>query len=87
MIDDDPLFASMFVAHFGSLGLDAGYHHLWEYGTCPLFGVIGKVHRQGDGKRWMEIKYTFDERVEDGLYAATSLRGMKERMENPERLR
>lgn len=85
-IDDDPLFTSLFVANLGSVGLDAAYHHLWEYGTCSIFAVIGRVHRNGDGKRCVEIKYTFDERIEDGLYAAVSLRKVRQGLEHPERL-
>ncbi len=86
MIDDDPLFASVFVANLGSVGLDAGYHHLWEYGTCPIFAVLGRVRRREDGKRVVHVKYSFDERVEDGLYAAISLQGVKDCLESPEQL-
>ncbi len=86
MIDDDPMFSSVFVANLGSVGLDAGYHHLWEYGNCPVFAVIGRIRKNTRDKRVINIKYSFDERIEDGLYAAISLRGVKERLENPELL-
>jgi pyruvate/2-oxoglutarate dehydrogenase complex dihydrolipoamide acyltransferase (E2) component len=33
----------------------------------------------------VEIKYTFDERVEDGLACALSLAGQREMIEDPER--
>lgn len=87
MIDDDPLFTSVFVANLGSVGLDAGYHHLWEYGTCSAFGVIGRVHERPDGKRVMNVQYSYDERVEDGLYAARTMAQIKEKLEKPESLR
>ncbi len=87
MIDDDPLFTSIFIANLGSVGLDAGYHHLWEYGTCSNFGVIGKVHERADGKRVMHVQYSYDERVEDGLYAALTMAQIKDRVEKPESLR
>ena len=87
MIDDDPLFTSVFVANLGSVGLDAGYHHLWEYGTCSAFGIIGKIHACADGKRVMNVQYTYDERVEDGLYAAFSMAQIKEGVEKPDTLR
>ncbi len=86
MIDDDPLFCSVFVANLGSVDLDAGYHHLWEYGTCSAFAVIGGVQERPDGTRMMEVKYTYDERVEDGMYAAISMQIIKEGVENPEKL-
>jgi hypothetical protein len=87
MIDDDPLFTSVFVANLGSVGLDAGYHHLWEYGTCSAFGVIGKIQERADGKRVMNVQYSYDERVEDGLYAAFSMAQIKEGLEKPDSLR
>lgn len=86
MIDDDPLFTSIFVANLGSVGLEAGYHHLWEYGTCSHFGVVGRVHTRADGKQVMNVRYNYDERVEDGLYAATTLGMIKEWIEKPDSL-
>lgn len=87
VIDEDPLFTSVFVANLGSVGLDAGYHHLWEYGTCSHFAVVGRIHPRADGKRVINVLYNYDERVEDGLYAATTLSLIKERVEKPESLR
>jgi len=29
------------------------------------------------------VKYNYDERIEDGMYAAITLAGVKERLENP----
>lgn len=86
MIEADPMFTSAFVANLGSVGLEAAYHHLWEYGTCPIFCVVGRVHRRDDGHRWITLKWSFDERVEDGLYAARGLALVKERLEKPESL-
>jgi hypothetical protein len=85
MVDADPLFCSAFVANLGSVGLDAGYHHLWEYGNCPIFCVIGRV-RPGPSGRVATLKWTYDERVEDGLYCARSLERLRELIESPEKL-
>jgi len=86
MIDSDPMYASIFVANLGSVGLEAGYHHLWEHGTCPMFCVMGKVRRDPDGRRRMTVKYSYDERIEDGLYAAGALERIKGMIESPEKL-
>jgi hypothetical protein len=83
MIDSDPLFTSMFVANLGSVGLDAAYHHLWEYGSCPLFVVIGRVETGEGGRRKVTLKYTYDERIEDGMYAAISLERVRDLMATP----
>ncbi len=86
MIHGDPLYASAFVANLGSVGLDAGYHHLWEHGNCPIFCVIGRITPDAAGRRRVTLKYTYDERIEDGLYCARTLERLRERLEHPEKL-
>ncbi len=82
MIEPDPLFCSAFVANLGSVGLDAAYHHLWEWGTCPIFCVMGRIRHEADGAR-MTLKYTYDERIADGFYAGRSLEQVRALIEDP----
>jgi hypothetical protein len=82
MIDTDPMFTSVFIANLGSVGLDAGYHHLWEHGTCPIFCMIGRIQEEA-GAQTVTLKWTYDERTEDGLYCASSLEILRELVENP----
>lgn len=90
-IDADPLFASVFLANLGSIDMDAGFHHLFEYGNIPLFCTAGraqpKVVPGPDGApvtaMRMTLRWTFDERVEDGLYCARALDLLRQRLENP----
>lgn len=86
MIEPDPLYCSIFFANLGSVGHEAGWHHLWERGTCSIFGVMGKIKPGPDGRRRITICWTYDERIEDGIYSYVSLSGIKERIENPELL-
>ena len=93
LVDTDPLYASAFVANLGSIKLDAAYHHLYEHGNCPLFVTIGQIAEVPvvvDGQVVMRpqltLRYTFDERVEDGLYCATALQLLKQRIEEPAHL-
>ncbi len=79
MIDGDPLYASLFVANLGSIGMDAPFHHLYEWGNIPLFCAIGR--ERDDGK--VPLRFTFDERVEDGLYCLKALDMLKEILEDP----
>jgi hypothetical protein len=91
---DDPLYASAFVANLGSVGLDAAYHHLYEYGTIPIFMTIGRLQRapvvleNGSlaSREVFALRYTYDERIEDGFYAARALERLQELLEQPERL-
>jgi hypothetical protein len=94
LIADDPLYASAFVANLGSVGLDAAFHHLYEYGSIPIFATMGRVHRApvvlDDGsvasREVFAMRYTYDERVEDGFYAARALERLAELLAAPERL-
>lgn len=86
MIEPDPLYASMFVANLGSVKLGGGFHHLWERGTCSTFCVMGKIEPGPSGRRQMRLFYSYDERIEDGLYASIGIGGNHERLENPELL-
>jgi len=79
LVDTDPLYTSAFVANLGSIKIDAAYHHLYEHGNCPLFMTIGQI----DDRQRLTLRYTFDERVEDGLYCAKSLQLLKQRVEDP----
>jgi hypothetical protein len=86
MIAPDPMFATVFVANLGSVGLDAGFHHLWERGTCSAFGVMGRIKADPSGRRIVNLTWTWDERVEDGLYVSNFTNGVKMHLENPELL-
>jgi hypothetical protein len=86
MIEPDPMFSSVFVANLGSVGHDAGFHHLWERGTCSAFCVMGRIKSGPTGRRIMSVFWTWDERVEDGLYSFGYTNGVKERLESPELL-
>jgi hypothetical protein len=90
LVDTDPLYTSAFVANLGSLKIDAAYHHLYEHGNCPLFVTIGQVQEMPvvEGERVvvrprLMLRYTFDERVEDGLYCARALQLLARRIEDP----
>jgi|SRR5580704_13598198 2-oxoacid dehydrogenases acyltransferase (catalytic domain) len=94
MIRSDPLYTSMFFTNLGSVGLDSAYHHLFEYGTCPFFVAVGKVKKAvlvgEDGapvvRDVVSLKYSFDERIVDGLYCARSLDVFQRYLEDPSRL-
>jgi pyruvate/2-oxoglutarate dehydrogenase complex dihydrolipoamide acyltransferase (E2) component len=95
LLRDDPLYASAFVANLGSVGLDAAYHHLYEYGSIPIFATMGRVKRApvvfengSVGSREVFVmRYTYDERVEDGFYAARALERMAVCLAEPATLR
>jgi hypothetical protein len=94
MIRTDPLYTSMFFANLGSVGLDSAYHHLFEHGTCPFFVTVGRVKKGvivgEDGapavRDVVSLKFSFDERIVDGLYCSRSLEIFQRYLEDPKRL-
>lgn len=94
LIASDPDYASVFFSNLGSIKLQAGYHHLSNWGTTSLFVVIGErklrpyYDEQGHitMKDSVEIGITIDERIADGYYYAKSISIVKKLMENPELL-
>lgn len=93
-IRPDPLYASMFFANLGSVGLDSAFHHLYEYGTCPFFVTLGRVKKAvlvgDDGqpvvRDVVSLKFLFDERIADGFYCARSLELFRDLLEHPSKL-
>ncbi len=89
-IGPDPMFASTFIANLGSLGMRAGYHHLYEWGNCPLFLMLGRTEDRPfvvDGeilvKRILHVRFSFDERIDDGLNAGKGIDVFRQILENP----
>jgi hypothetical protein len=91
LLASDPMYTSAFIANLGSIKIDAAYHHLYEHGNCPLFVTLGRVENApvatDDGKvearPIVKIKYSYDERVEDGLYAAKALQLLETYLSDP----
>lgn len=91
MLAADPLHASAFLANLGSIGLDAPFHHLYEHGSCSIFAVIGKVQPRPVVSEAGElavgqvvtIRYSYDERIADGFYAARALELLKGFVQDP----
>lgn len=89
-IETDPMYTSIFIANLGSLGMSPGYHHLFEYGTCPLFIMVGKIEdkvvaRDGQPvvRPTLHLRFTYDERIEDGLNAKYGIDRCVEILEDP----
>jgi hypothetical protein len=86
MLDADPLCCSIFLANLGSIGYPAGFHHLWEHGTCSIFAAMGRIERTEDRRRTITVAWTYDERIEDGFYSHGTLAMIRKRIERPDRL-
>jgi hypothetical protein len=90
LIGDDPMYTSAFIANLGSLKIDAAYHHLYEYGNCPLFCTVGRLAKapivvddEVQVRPALLLRYSYDERVEDGFYAASAIGKVRQWIEDP----
>jgi hypothetical protein len=89
---DDPMFVSLFLANLGSAGVSDAYHHLYEYGSCSLFGALSAPQRipvvEGGAvvvQEVLRVRWSFDERINDGFYSARSLALVQRLLEDPAR--
>lgn len=92
-IKNDLFYASLFVANLGSVDLEAGYHHAYEYGNVSHFLSLGRIKKmpvvrddQLVVRKVAEIKVTYDERTEDGFNGALGLNRLQEYLENPDKM-
>ena len=91
-IKNDGMYCSAFIANVGSLKMAPGYHHLYEWGNCPLFITAGAVEERvvvEDGKpcvrHILPIRAAFDERINDALGVRSAIAILRETLENPEK--
>lgn len=94
IIATDPYYCSVVLTNLGSLKLDAGYHHMTNWGTNSVFCAIGMMKKrpfyddEGNVEMRMSVDLglTIDERIADGYYYAKTVRLLKTLLENPELL-
>lgn len=94
LMDAFPLYTSIYVANLGSVGADAPYHHLYEYGTASIFMAIGQVtdqavvddHGQVVARPCLDVAYTLDERASDGFYFARTAEVFRRLVTDPQLL-
>ena len=94
LIATDPYYSSVVISNLGSIKLNAGYHHLNNWGTNSFFTVIGEkrmahvVDKEGSDsiREVLEIGLTVDERIADGYYYAKTVKLLKHLLAHPELL-
>ena len=87
-----PFHGSFAITSMGSLGIPPVYHHLYDFGNIPVFCAFGakyvKNELELDGTvtqhKYVDYKFTTDERICDGHYFASALKLFKTIMKNPE---
>lgn len=91
LTDLSPFHGSLVISSIASLGIPTIYHHLYDFGTVPMFIVFGTSRHQNelqkDGSikrtRYLDCTITMDERICDGHYYAVAWREMRLHLKNP----
>lgn len=93
IIELSPFHTSAFLTNVGSLGIDAIYHHLYNFGTTSLFFAMGKkkkdfIHEDEEiiEEKCISIAFVGDERICDGYYYASSFKLFNKYIKKPELL-
>ena len=93
IIKASPFHTSAFLTNVGSLGIDAIFHHLYNFGTTSMFFAMGKkkksyVYEDDEIKQEKVISIAFvgDERICDGYYFASSFKSLTKYLRHPELL-
>ena len=87
-----PFHGSLFITSMGSLGIPPIVHHLYDFGTVPVFIAFGSKQRdfkvRADGSvykhSYVDITYNLDERICDGYYYASAMKVIRGIYKNPE---
>ncbi len=90
----DPGHTTVLLSNLGSVGCDAVYHHLNNFGTNGIVITIGKIHKEvkidengdTDVRDMMALGITIDERLGDGFYFARSMKLFEYFAENPKKM-
>lgn len=94
LLDVSPFHGSFIITSMGSLGINAIYHHLYDFGTLPVFLSYGKKYTKDvineDGtverRHFISFRVVTDERICDGYYYASAFKIIKRQLLHPELL-
>jgi len=92
LTDASPFHGSMIITDMGSLRIGPIYHHIYNFGTLPVFIAFGAKrhayeldrHGQMVDKKYVDVKLVLDERTVDGHYYAQFLQAYRYLFQHPE---
>lgn len=91
LLEVSPFHGSVYFTSMGSLGIQPVYHHLYDFGTVPVFCSFGRKRRAQelcDGemveRKYMDLKFNLDERICDGFYYASVIKYFLRLLSHPQ---
>lgn len=91
LLDVSPFHGSMIITDLGSLGIGPIYHHIYNFGTLPVFVSFGakrhvhELDRHGNvvDRKYVDGKFVLDERTVDGHYYASVFKIINRIIQDP----
>ncbi len=92
LLEVSPFHGSMIITDLGSLRIGPVYHHIYNFGTLPVFIAFGakrhayEIDRHGKviDNKYIDMKSVLDEGIVDGHYYAQMVRAFRYMFEHPE---
>lgn len=84
LMEDNLYYSTAILSDIGVFKTGAIYHHLSNFGTSSMVITFGEIKEESDGKWYMEMGATIDERIADGFYFCKALKLIEYMFSNPE---
>ena len=92
LVEASPFHGSLIVTDLGSLRIGPVFHHIYNFGTLPVFIAFGAKHhvyeldRHGNmvDRKYIDVKFSLDERTTDGHYWSQAFQAMRYIFQHPE---
>ena len=92
LVNASPFHGSFIITDLGSLRIGPIYHHIYNFGTLPVFMAFGAKrhayeldrHGQMVDNKYVDIKLVMDERICDGHYYSQFLQAYRYLFQHPE---
>ncbi len=92
LLDASPFHGSMVITDLGSLRIGPVYHHIYNFGTLPVFIAFGakyhkyELNRKGEmlDNKYVDTKMVLDEGIVDGHYYSQLLQAFRYIFQHPE---
>ena len=90
LLEISPFHGSAYFTSMASLGIPPVYHHLYDFGTIPVFCAFGRKRRVTEtvdgetvNRKYVDLKFNLDERICDGYYYASVIKHFARILKNP----
>ena len=92
LLEASPFHGSLIITDLGSLRIRPVFHHIYNFGTLPVFIAFGAKHhvyeldRHGNmvDRKYVDVKVSLDERTVDGHYFSQAMQAWRYIFQHPE---